>query len=64
MMADDVDLSQDRIEITSSEAIKRIRDQAAVIPSGHPGECELCGQPSKRLVDEVCAPCRDEYKLP
>lgn len=38
--------------------------QAAHIETGAPGECELCGEWSGRLVRGACAPCRDRYKLP
>jgi hypothetical protein len=31
---------------------------------GTPGQCEYCGYDSKRLVRKVCAPCRDELRLP
>jgi class 3 adenylate cyclase len=39
-------------------------NQAARIEPGAPGECELCGEWSGRLVRGACAPCRDRYKLP
>ena len=29
-----------------------------------PGECEICGHWSGRLVQGACAPCRDQFKLP
>lgn len=31
---------------------------------GTPGECEICGYWSGRLVQGACAPCRDQFKLP
>ncbi len=29
------------------------------VPIGVPGECEVCGDDSPRLVASRCAPCRD-----
>lgn len=64
-MADEVDLANDRIE---REISARLRDHHAKaqagMQKGFPGECELCGEWSRRLVDGACAPCRDKYKLP
>ncbi len=34
-----------------------------VIKPGQPGECELCGEWSGRLIGGACAPCRDKYGL-
>lgn len=31
---------------------------------GAPGDCEVCGYWSSRLVQGACAPCRDQFKLP
>lgn len=31
---------------------------------GTPGDCEVCGYWSSRLVQGACAPCRDQFKLP
>lgn len=39
------------------------RAQAASMPVGKPGDCELCGEWSGRLVSGVCAPCRDKWGL-
>jgi hypothetical protein len=56
-VADTVDLAQEQIE----------RDEDARKPKpytlapGVPGDCELCGEWSGRLVDGACAPCRDRY---
>lgn len=44
--------------------LKAIRDEASRIPVGEPGECEMCGEQSGRLVNGVCAPCRDKHHLP
>lgn len=61
---DDIDRQQERDEQWDEASIGRIRAQAAKIPEGKPGDCELCGEWSVRLVNGVCAPCRDRYKLP
>lgn len=44
--------------------VARIAEAAAKIPPGEPGDCDLCGEWSGRLVGGVCAPCRDRHKLP
>lgn len=54
-MADAADEAQEHLE----------REEAARRPApyrlepGTPGDCELCGEWSGRLVDGTCAPCRD-----
>lgn len=58
-MADIIDEAGDHIE---REAAARAR--AAGMPKGEPGDCDLCGEWSARLVGSACAPCRDRYKLP
>lgn len=63
-MADEADTSQVRTEILEASEIAAVRERAAKIPAGVPGECDLCGEWSGRLVKGVCAPCRDEHKLP
>lgn len=44
--------------------IRAVSAKAAAMPKGEPGECDKCGEPSGRLVNRVCAPCRDKRKLP
>jgi hypothetical protein len=58
---DDIDLTQLREE-RMHEA--RLREAAKPLQPGVPGDCELCGEWSGRLVRGVCAPCRDKRKLP
>ena len=41
-----------------------MREKAARIEPGVPGDCDLCGEWSARLIRGACAPCRDRYKLP
>jgi len=63
-MADEADISQVRTEILEASEIAAVRERAANIPAGVPGECDLCGEWSGRLVRGVCVPCRDKHKLP
>ena len=61
---DEVDRQLERDSILDEANLKAIRQRAAAIPVGQPGECEYCGFESKRLVGGACAPCRDKYGLP
>lgn len=63
-MADEADISWVRTEILEASEIAAVRERAAKIPAGVPGDCELCGEWSGRLVGGNCARCRDKYKLP
>jgi RNA polymerase-binding transcription factor DksA len=63
-MADEADISQARIEILEAAGVAAVREAAAKMPAGTPGECELCGEESPRLVNGACARCRDKHKLP
>lgn len=62
-MADEADIAQVDIEIEEKRRKKYYADLAASIPKGEPGECIRCGEESLRLVNDVCARCRDKYKL-
>ena len=62
-MSDQIDIANDRVLSDTSKAIAAAARAAAQIPVGEPGECDLCGEWSGRLVDGVCASCRDRYKL-
>lgn len=48
---------QDEIKARQREA------KPFVLDPGTPGECELCGEWSGRLIKGACAPCRDRYRL-
>ena len=61
-MADEIDLSNDCYCQYVDSEVARIMEEAARMPLGEPGECDLCGEWSRRLVKGVCAPCRDRYK--
>lgn len=63
-MSDDADLTEERMEVEAAARIAEVHRKAAEIPTGEPGECELCGEESPRLVRGVCARCRDKWKLP
>ena len=61
---DDVDITSAKTEVLEAAHLAEIRRQAAAIPVGAPGECDLCGEESGRLVKGICARCRDLHKLP
>lgn len=58
---DDIDIANEHAQATLDALIKA---QAKDIVPGVPGDCQLCGEFSKRLINNNCAPCRDKYKLP
>lgn len=60
---DEMDYANDLAMKEANDVVKEHRRQAAMIPEGNPGECEFCGEWSGRLVNGVCAPCRDRYKM-
>lgn len=62
-MTDEIDLAQEREQIATDNAINQVR-RAAEIPPGEPGDCDLCGEWTARLINGACAPCRDKYGLP
>lgn len=63
-MADDLDKAQEYMDFLSARDIALVQRAALNIPKGEPGECQRCGEDSPRLVNGVCAPCRDKWKLP
>ncbi len=63
-MADEIDLAQARAEEDTDRAIAAVRNSAASIPAGQPGDCDFCGTYFSRLVGGACGACRDRYKLP
>lgn len=60
---DDVDKTQERSDVELGASIESMRQLAARIPKGQPGDCYLCGEWSGRLVKGACAPCRDKHGL-
>lgn len=63
-MADIADKTAERMEVEEAANIAEIRRKAAEIPKGVTGICDLCGEDMPRLINGVCAPCRDRHKLP
>jgi hypothetical protein len=55
---DEVDLTQLRLEVEEKLTQRPVYE----IPKGNPGECDLCGEWSGRLINGACAPCRDKYE--
>ena len=62
-MTDIVDAANDRADSQLESSVAELRQQAAQIPAGQPGDCESCGEWSGRLVHGICAPCRDRHGL-
>lgn len=62
-MTDILDDAEEVIEKQRQLSIAAVQKAAAEIPVGTQGDCELCGCWSGRLVEEVCAPCRDKYGI-
>jgi hypothetical protein len=58
---DDVDEATERNQRRIDEGIARAR--AKPLAPGYEGDCDLCGEHSKRLVLGACAPCRDKRGL-
>ena len=63
-MADEVDRQLDREVLIDEARIRAAMAKAAKIPAGEPGDCDLCGEGFARLVNGVCARCRDKHGLP
>lgn len=63
-MSDVIDMGCEREQNDREAALDATRAAAANIPAGEPGDCDLCGEHSMRLVLGACAPCRDRYHLP
>lgn len=60
---DEADRAAPEVERYLAEALRKAALNAG-LPAGEPGDCELCGEWSGRLINGACAPCRDKYKLP
>jgi hypothetical protein len=63
-MSDEIDIANARAEIDTARLVAHQRYLAQQIQAGEPGECQLCGEWSGRLVGSACAPCRDRHNLP
>ena len=57
----------DEADLGNEEAERRltalIKHASKPLRQGTPGDCELCGEWSGRLVDFCCSPCRDRYRI-
>jgi len=66
-MADVVDQSYEQNEPLLAADINVIRRKANAMPKGIPGECDMCGEYSGRLIlckdMHACARCRDKHRL-
>lgn len=58
-MADIIDKANELAASEAQHATAAACTLAANMPAGKPGECDLCGEWSGRLVRGACAPCRD-----
>ena len=59
---DVVEITAERHEKMMQEAEARIRQRANKMPIGEAGDCDQCGEPSRRLIDGICCPCRDRLE--
>ncbi len=62
-MADEADRAASEVDRHLAESL-RIQATRAKLEPGVPGECDMCGEYTQRLINGACAPCRDRYKLP
>lgn len=60
---DDADRAQQDEEAIEDAKVRRHVIVDYEVPPGTPGECDMCGEWSGRLIRGVCAPCRDRYRL-
>lgn len=60
-MPDTADTIQQNQVLESDNLLIEARKAAAEIPVGYPGCCKVCEEHTLRLVDDMCAPCRDEF---
>jgi hypothetical protein len=60
---DEIDLANEAAAKDQARLEHAARQAAAAIPAGTPGDCDLCGEWTARLVGGACAPCRDHYRL-
>ena len=59
-MADEADRATEEHDAWLAD---QIRANRAYLPPGQPGQCEECGLDSGRLVNGVCATCREELGI-
>lgn len=63
MYTDEIDRANELAQAERDHELAEIRKRAAAMPPGEPGDCDLCGEWSGRLVGGVCASCRDRHGL-
>lgn len=63
-MADEIDFATELTQRRTEEEVRAASKAAREMPAGEPGECDLCGEHFTRLVNGVCARCRDRHNLP
>lgn len=61
-MADLTDLASEIEQRATEASISKALHKP--MPTGRPGECDLCGEYFARLVDGACGFCRDKWGLP
>ena len=61
-MADEFDRASELEEQQRQQALAN--RPAFQFDPGVPGDCDVCGYWSGRLVGGACAPCRDKHRLP
>lgn len=68
-MADEIDVTNDRVESETALLVADVSRKAATIPTGQPGDCFYCGEHFARVVyvesvgEECCGRCRDKRGL-
>lgn len=60
---DEADRAQQEADALDEVMRKKRQSKPYEIPPGEPGECDVCGEYFARLVNMICARCRDKYKL-
>lgn len=58
---DEIDRAKEREQLDRDNAI---RAASKPLDPGVPGDCDLCGEWSGRLIGGACAPCRTKHHLP
>ena len=61
--SDPIDRADYFIESVVDDHVKEAMRRASEIPEGNSGDCSICGEWSGRLVNEICSPCRDKYRI-
>ena len=70
-MADEIDATNERELFITDAAVKDVCNKAHTFDPGKPGDCDLCGETFKRVVQvikgnttiDACGRCRDKHGL-